>query len=176
MAEPLFSFPPIADSRARILLLGSMPGRQSLQAQAYYAHPQNAFWWIMQQLFGAAATASYAERCHRLMANGVALWDVMHSCVRPGSLDADIENDSIVANDFATFFSQHPNIQSVYFNGAKAEASYRRHVMPCLTGRLAGLHYQRLPSTSPAYAAMRRAEKLAVWRSALAAGLGEVSA
>jgi TDG/mug DNA glycosylase family protein len=171
MSGLLYGFAPIVGANARILLLGSMPGSRSLQAAEYYAHRQNAFWWIMAQVFGMPDEASYAQRCRRLISHGIALWDVMQACARQGSLDANIAEESIVANDFARFFGDLPSIRWVYFNGAKAEMTYRRNVLPSLLPRFNYLRYRRLPSTSPAYAAMSKADKLQIWRDAIMMGL-----
>lgn len=160
------SFPPIANPDATILILGSMPGQASLAANAYYAHPRNAFWPIMAALLGFDADADYAQRIAALKAARIALWDVLHSCTRPGSLDADIAPDSLVANDLPAFLQQHPAIQRVFFNGAKAEACYRKHVAPALA--TTSLQCMRLPSTSPAHAALSLERKLAAWRVILA--------
>lgn len=157
----LQGFPPVADARARVLVLGSMPGAASLNAGQYYAHPRNAFWPIMGVLLGAGPELPYDERLGRLQAAGIALWDVIAACERPGSLDADIAPGSVQANDFQAFFAVYRSIRGVYFNGAAAEAAFRRHVLrrlgescpPCI----------RLPSTSPAHAARSFAEKLAAW-------------
>ncbi len=156
------SFPPVADGDATILILGSMPGVASLRAGQYYAHPQNHFWRILGELVGARPALPYAERIMRLTAARIALWDVLASCTRPGSLDAAIDKDSVMPNDFATFFARHPQVRRVYFNGATAELCYRRRVLPLLPDgpRL----YQRLPSTSPAHAGRSYEEKLAAWR------------
>lgn len=161
------SFPPIADARARVLVLGSMPGVASLRAGQYYAHPHNAFWPIMGRLVGAGRELPYARRTARLRRAHIALWDVLQSCVRPGSLDGDIDEDSIVPNDFAAFFAAHPRIAVVFCNGGKAFASYRRHVLPTLAGVAAALPIVRLPSTSPAHAALRLPQKLSRWRTEL---------
>ncbi len=158
----IHSFPPIADAQARVLILGSMPGKLSLQAQQYYAHPRNAFWPILGELVGAHAELPYQARTQVLKDNGIALWDVLKSCAREGSLDSDIDDASIIANDFASFHRAHPDIAHVFFNGAKAEACYRKHVLPSLS-MAAQLHYQRLPSTSPAHASLTRAQKLKAW-------------
>lgn len=157
--------PPVAAAGARILILGSMPGQASLAAGRYYAHPRNAFWPIMGALFGAAPELPYVERLQRLTAAGIALWDVIASCERRGSLDADIVPGSVRANDFAAFFAAHPGIARLYFNGAAAETAFRRHVLPQLLPQLAGSlpPGRRLPSTSPAHAARGYAEKLAAW-------------
>lgn len=159
------SFLPIAAQDARILILGSMPGRASIAARQYYAHRQNAFWRILGTLLGFEATAPYAQRVRAVKRARIAVWDVLHSCVREGSLDASIEAET--ANDFKRFFRAHPGLTHVFFNGAKAEASFRRHVLPGLSRVL---RYRRLPSTSPAHASLRFARKLAAWRAILKAG------
>jgi double-stranded uracil-DNA glycosylase len=158
------SFAPIADRRARVLILGSMPGAESLAQGRYYAHRHNSFWPIMAALFGFDPAAPYEARVRALRARRVAVWDVLQSCVREGSLDARIDEE--VANDFAAFFGAHRAITHVFFNGAKAEACYRRHVGPAL-GR--PMRYARLPSTSPAHASLSMARKLAAWRAILKA-------
>ena len=147
-----------------MLILGSMPGAESLRQGQYYAHPQNQFWKIMEALFGIERASPYAARVRALRARRVAVWDVLHSCVRRGSLDTSIEDE--IANDFAAFFRAHPRLTHVFFNGAKAETSYRRHVPP-VTGRV--LRYMRLPSTSPAHASLPASRKLAAWRAILRA-------
>lgn len=144
-----------------------MPGRASLQAGEYYAHPHNAFWRIMGALFGTPADAPYAERVAALIDHRVALWDVIATCSRRGSLDAHIDPASIVVNDFAAFLGRHANIQVVYFNGATAERLYRRHVLPGLSTGTRALPGMRLPSTSPAHAARSYAAKLAAWHAVL---------
>ncbi len=158
----IHSFPPIAAPDATLLILGSMPSKASLLANQYYAHPRNAFWPIMGALFGAGPEAPYARRVRVLKQAGVAVWDVLASCTRGSSLDSDIDERSIVPNDFASFFRAHPRIERVFFNGAKAEASFRRHVLPRLA--VAALRFERLPSTSPANASWSHARKLRAWR------------
>ena len=160
------SFAPVAESTARILILGSMPGVASLSANQYYAHPRNAFWKIMGKLVGCDAEAPYAQRLAALVAAGIALWDVLHSCQRQGSLDTAIKIGSIKVNDFTAFYRKHPHIKVVFFNGAAAERCYRKHVLPQLK---ADFSYARLPSTSPAHAARSFASKLAGWQQTLAA-------
>src|SRR5574343_691540 len=166
-------FPPVAAPDARLLILGSMPGEASLCAGQYYAHPRTAFWRIMGDLLGAGPTLPYAERLLRLKAAGIALWDVIADCERSGSLDADIVRTSVRANDFGSFFAAHPGIGQVFFNGAAAEASFRRHVLPLLRG--AEFALCRLPSTSPAHAARGYDEKLAAWSVIVAKKIGNGS-
>ncbi len=159
------SFPPIEKPDARILILGSMPGEASLRAGQYYAHPRNLFWPIMGELLDIGPSASYGERIGVLESARIALWDVLHTCRRKGSLDSDIESGSLVPNDFAAFFQGHPQINHVFFNGARAEACYRRQVLPFIeTG---SIEYLRLPSTSPANASIPHACKLEAWRAVM---------
>jgi hypoxanthine-DNA glycosylase len=162
----LFGFPPVADRRARVLVLGSMPGAASLAANEYYAFRHNQFWRIVGEIAGVPHDAPYARRTAALKRCRIALWDVVASCVRPGSLDAAIREDSVRVNDFAAFLAAHPAIRRVCFNGRKAEAAWRRRVAPTLAGtRL--LEYRVLPSTSPAHAGMSYRAKLRIWRSAI---------
>lgn len=154
-------FAPIAGSGARVLVLGSLPSRRSIAEHRYYAHPQNAFWRIMGELAGA--TGSYEERCAALIRHRIAVWDVLAASVRPGSMDADIDTGSAQVNDFESFFKTHPDIDRICFNGRKAAEMFER-----FAGELAGpRELISLPSTSPAYAAMRFDTKLACWREGL---------
>jgi hypoxanthine-DNA glycosylase len=163
----LSSFGPISSENDRTLILGSMPGKESLKQNQYYAHPQNAFWKIMNELVGAQRELPYKERLLKLTAAHIALWDVLVTCEREGSLDSDIQNET--ANDFALFFKHHPHITHVFFNGAKAEQSFNKFVQG--KQKIPPLTYQRLPSTSPAHAGMHYAEKLKVWREAMSSVL-----
>lgn len=161
------SFPPIAAPDARVLILGSMPGQASLAAGEYYAHPRNAFWPIMAALLGFAPDSPYAERTAALKSAGIALWDVLASCERPGSLDSAIDRESLAINDFVGFFRSHPEIRHVFFNGGTAESIFRKHVPGA--ANLFALTLARLPSTSPAHAGLSRGAKLDQWRPVLEA-------
>ena len=158
-----YSFAPVADAHACVLVLGSLPGRVSLAKQQYYGLPQNAFWKIMGELFGFAPAASYARRLECLRSNSVALWDVCRSAHRPGSLDSAIEHHSVRANDFASFFNNHPAVGAIFFNGAKAAMLYARLVSPVLPQEFQGLARTILPSTSPAHASLSYDAKLKRW-------------
>lgn len=153
-------FPPVAGSNARVLILGSLPSQQSLRAEQYYAHPQNAFWQVMNEL--VAATGPYAVRCERLIECRIALWDVLASSVRPGSMDADIRLESATANDFHGFFAAHPDIVRIGFNGRKAAGLFKRFAANAVDSMQ--MEQVVLPSTSPAYASMPVSEKLRRWR------------
>lgn len=157
-------FPYCANGTARILILGSMPSRKSLMADQYYAHPQNVFWPIMADIFSFDAELAYKQRLALLRKNHVALWDVAYQCIRPGSLDSAIKIESVVANDFITFFNAHPQICAIFFNGRKAEELFRRLVQAELPKTWQQVKQHLLPSTSPANAALSRIQKLEAWK------------
>jgi hypoxanthine-DNA glycosylase len=161
----LYCFEPVADYNVEILILGSMPGQASLTAGQYYANQHNAFWKIMAEILGFAKDCSYETRLQELTNAQIALWDVLQSCTRTGSLDSSIDTDSITANNFQDFFQTHKNIRTVLFNGAKAESAYRKYVTPTVT--TISVNYIRLPSTSPAHASASYEQKLQTWQTAL---------
>ena len=140
----LESFSPIIDARSRILILGSMPGAKSIEEQQYYANPRNQFWQIIYSLFSTPIDHDYNDRILFLRNKGIALWDVISTCTRVGSLDPKIENESV--NDFSKLFEDYPNIKLVAFNGTKAFEVYKRRVSFDQTS----IDYRLLPSTSPA--------------------------
>jgi len=150
-----------------VLVLGSMPGAESLRLRQYYAHPRNAFWRIMGDLVGASPELPYTTRTRRLKSAGIALWDVLAACTRDGSLDAAIDTDSIIINELPAFLARHPRITHVFFNCATTERCFRIHVQPALEPD--ALQLQRLPSTSPAHAALDYQQKLQAWRAILPA-------
>ncbi|MBL6986983.1 MAG: DNA-deoxyinosine glycosylase [Methylobacter sp.] len=161
----LFCFDPIEDLNAEIMILGSMPGQESLTAVQYYANRRNAFWKIMAELLGFDPDSSYESRLHALKTARIALWDVLQSCTRTGSLDSRIDSGSITANDFKNFFHTHKHLRAVFFNGAKAESAFRQYVLPTVS--TVNLSYMRLPSTSPAHASLSYQQKLQAWQAAL---------
>lgn len=135
---------PIVDSSTRVLIVGSMPGKQSLEKQQYYGNPRNHFWPIMGELLQIAIPNDYTERIALLKNNAIGLWDTIATCEREGSLDAAIRNEK--PNDFQTLFEKYPNIQLVLFNGAKAFEVFKKHIgLELLEGRA----YKKMPSTSP---------------------------
>jgi len=160
------SFDPVARADARLLILGSMPGAASLAAREYYAHPQNQFWSIIDAIIARASRATpYEQRLESLCEAHIALWDVLHSCVREGSLDSAIVHLSARPNDIPGLLARHPGIVRICCNGTTAHAALQRY----FGAQLAQLtvQVQRLPSTSPANARVSFAEKLAAWRAAL---------
>lgn len=157
----IHSFAPIAEANARCLILGSIPGQASLHAGQYYAHPRNQFWSIIGVLLNGNPTENYDQRCQRLIRHQIALWDVLQACRRATSLDADIETNSMICNDFAEFFQTHPMIKTVCFNGGTAATTFKRLVLPSLQ---LDLELIQLPSTSPAHAAMSLTAKLQLWQ------------
>lgn len=172
------SFSPILSLAPTKLILGSMPGKRSLQEVQYYAHPQNVFWRIIENLYNSDRVqyknTDYAKADHRkklyeekiqlIKKSDLALWDVLQGCSREGSLDSDIIESSIVINDFSAFLAKHKTIKHIYFNGAKAEQLYKRYVVPTLGEPEKHLPTTRLPSTSPAYAALSFENKLQAWQ------------
>ena len=156
MAERLVGLPPVIAGHSRLLILGSFPGRASLQAQQYYGHPRNQFWRLLSALTGEdLAGLPYAQRLPRLLAHGFGLWDVLGACEREGSLDSNIRNAQ--ANDFALLRQRCPALHTVAFNGQTSGK-----FAPLFAG--AGFRTVVLPSSSPAHAMLSFDEKLAAWR------------
>lgn len=152
-----YSFAPISENDAAILILGTMPGEQSLQLQQYYGHARNNFWKIISSLFDENLPTDYKEKIRLLTQNKIALWDVLEACERQGSLDSAIKME--VANDFESFLKQHPNIKKIYFNGQKAASFFKKYV-PISDG----YSFTTLPSTSPANAGKSFEDKLNEWK------------
>ncbi|NRB39584.1 MAG: DNA-deoxyinosine glycosylase [Pseudomonadales bacterium] len=161
-------FTPQVDSHTRVLILGSMPGIKSLKDEQYYAHARNAFWPIITALLDVEADAEYSQRLMMLNQCGVGLWDVYHRCYRPGSLDSNIDKKSSELNDFVSLLQRYKHIRWIFFNGKAAETAFVKQVMPHLVTSLSAdvfsnLHFQGLPSTSPANAAMNVDTKKKHW-------------
>lgn len=150
------SFPPIADVHTRLLVLGSLPGEQSLAEQQYYAHPRNAFWRLMEAVLEEPLAAlGYNERKAALLRRGVGLWDSVSHALRKGSLDSAI-ND-VVLNDLAGLAAELPELRAAGFNGGAAWKLGARLLAD------AGVDLIRLPSSSPAHAGRTFAQKAEAW-------------
>ncbi len=152
------SFSPSIDDRSRVLILGSMPGVKSLCEQQYYANPQNRFWRLMGKFCGFDLVGlDYDERLKTLLDNRFALWDVIKSCQRSGSLDSNIQNE--VPNDIEGLLKEYTGIEKICLNGSKAYAAFRKH-FPELSGKYECF---KLPSTSAANAGCRFEELYEEW-------------
>lgn len=160
------SFAPVIGTSPRVIVLGSMPGIASLEAVQYYAHPRNAFWPIMGQLFGIDPSTDYESRIRQIEALPIILWDSLKACHRPGSLDSAIDDASAEANDFPWLLQHHPQIRAIFCNGATSEKYFRKLVLPVLPKTLE-FELIRMPSTSPAHAGMNFEQKLVAWRRLL---------
>jgi TDG/mug DNA glycosylase family protein len=146
---------PVAGQNPRVLILGSFPSALSLAHSEYYGNPFNQFWRIMEAHFAIPAGLPYPDRIARLAQRGVALWDVIGSCERPGSADSRIRNP--VQNDIAGFVRAHPSLRLVALNGSTAARLYHKFA------EVPGVPAVTLPSTSPANAAVTFAEKIRAW-------------
>lgn len=157
MESPKRSFPPVVNGRTRVLVLGSLPGEESLARRQYYANPRNHFWRLMGAVIAEdLPVLAYERRLETLLEAGVGLWDTVGSATRRGSLDGNIRDHQ--ANDLRALAERLPELRAVGFNGAKSAAIG----LPQLAGhdRLALLP---LPSSSPAYT-LGFEEKLRAWR------------
>ena len=161
-SEKDHGFKPIVGEHPRVLILGTMPSQKSLAQSQYYGHPQNRFWWIMSELFGFELSLDYAARVELVSSKGIAIWDVIASCHRPGSLDASIDESSLTPNPIPSLLSQFPSISLIAFNGQAAGKLFAKHI--CAELNVPTLV---LPSTSPAHASMKPEQKLMAWRAIL---------
>ncbi|MGA2982525.1 MAG: DNA-deoxyinosine glycosylase [Terriglobia bacterium] len=162
----------VARADARVLILGTLPGKVSLERGEYYAQPRNTFWRIMGDLAGASPALPYGDRLRLLKENGIALWDVCAAGHRSGSLDSAIRLSTVETNDIGEFLRVHPGIGLICFNGKKAKEIYDRKVVQKPPAPFARIRYEVVPSTSPAHAAMSYHQKLSRWRIVLGSGSG----
>lgn len=142
MQNRISSFPPIVDHHSKIIILGSIPGVKSLEKQQYYGHPQNKFWKIMIELLKENFTEDYDERINILKKHNIALWDVIDSCERKGSLDSEIKNEE--ANQIKELLEEFPNIKTIFCNGGKSYKNLQK-----ILGKNFKIPFYLLPSTSP---------------------------
>ncbi len=157
---------PIVDDASRLLILGTLPGDESLRLQRYYSHGRNQFWTILSRVYDEAVGSDYDERLTFLRRHDIALWDVLLSVDRRGSTDSAIKNP--IPNDFTPFFAKYPHLRSIGLNGAKAEDYFLR-LFAKQPGVPTSLRIARLPSSSPAagrYVATLD-EKVAQWKAFL---------
>lgn len=157
------SMPRRVDEQVRMMVIGSMPGEESLARQQYYAHPRNNFWTYMAMIFpDIPAGADYELRVSRLLGHRIGLWDVMRSCYRKGSLDSDIQK--VTVNDFSVLDRETPCLEKFLFNGAKAYDTFMKSPNRQWAERR-GIVCVRMPSTSPADASQKGEDKFRLWKA-----------
>jgi hypoxanthine-DNA glycosylase len=168
----VMSFAALTPASMHTLILGTMPGVASLQANQYYAHPRNAFWPILYAIinnqtpdFNVNSDCTYKEKCKHLLAHGYGLWDVLARCNRPGSLDSAIVRHSEEANDIGALIDSQPSLHTIACNGRTAEKLFKRHVS--MDPVKHALRVVSLPSSSPAYASMSLQQKFESWYQTL---------
>lgn len=153
--------PPIIAASSHVLVLGTLPGDESLRQGQYYAHPRNQFWRILAEIYHVPFPATYQEREALVLQQQLALWDVLQHCERPGSLDQAIRN--AVPNDFHHLFKKHRNLRAIVFNGRKAYELFEQKVMKQRPfNGIDRLPRSLMPSTSPA-ATLPLTEKIKQW-------------
>jgi len=148
---------PIEDAVCQLLILGTMPGVESLKQQAYYGHPRNLFWKLIAEVTGETAPESYEDKKKYLLRNHIALWDICQVCVRPGSLDSNISDE--VPNDIKAFIAEHPHLKAIGCNGKESARMVEKYMMGIEDVQLISL-----PSTSPANAGVSWEKKVEEWR------------
>jgi len=162
------SFNALSDKNCTILILGTMPGNESLSKNQYYGHPDNTFWDIIIRVLKSNSTEleienfTYNQKQDLLLKNKIALWDVLQYCTRAGSLDSKIRNE--IKNDFEQFFKIHNKIRTVLFNGLKAEKYFMKYFQHLIQS--SKINTLVLPSTSPSHT-LNTFIKLKKWREAL---------
>nr|WP_315248174.1 DNA-deoxyinosine glycosylase [uncultured Flavobacterium sp.] len=147
---------PLVDDSSRILILGTMPGDQSIAKQQYYGNKGNHFWRILFTVFNENYSESYDDRKAFLKKHKIALWNVLASCIREGSSDSKISNEAI--NDFTNFHIQYPNIKNVFFESKSAAKFYHKYLQS-----QTDISYHILPSTSGLNAGLSFSQKVEMW-------------
>ncbi|WP_394773082.1 DNA-deoxyinosine glycosylase [Flavobacterium sp.] len=151
------ALPPLINNSSRILILGTMPGDQSIAKQEYYGNKGNHFWRIMFTIFNQDYSLNYEDRKNLLKSHQVALWNVLANCIRIGSSDSKIKNEEV--NDFENFHLQYPDIKYIFFESKSAAKYYQKYVKP-----KEGISYYIMPSTSGLNAGIPLSEKIDCWR------------
>ncbi len=158
----IHSFEPVIDNRSKILILGTLPGAKSLKMNQYYADPKNQFWKIIYSVFEKnKMDTEYIDKIQFLLANGVALWDMLHVAEREGSLDVNIQNEK--PNDIPSLLKQYPNVQRIILAGGKAAKTYNTHFSDMK------IRVEKVPSTSPIPGRNIKSidEKIQLWKQAI---------
>ena len=117
---------PLVGDEAKILILGSLPGDESIRKKEYYGNPNNMFWEVMEQILEDKVPDEYADKVKYLNRHGIALWDILHSAERNGSLDSNIRNEEF--NDIAGLVMENPSIETIVTNGRKSEKLLKKYL------------------------------------------------
>lgn len=143
-----------------------MPGVKSLEEQQYYAHPQNRFWKLMGMLCNDEnlPNLNYQDRLKALLNNGLALWDVIESCKREGSLDSNIKSEK--PNDIQNLLEQFPKVKIICLNGNKSYSAFKKYFPQILEKH----DCYKLPSTSPANARYKLEDLYKEWNEVIKDG------
>lgn len=157
----IYSFPPIWNSDCKVLILGSMPGKESLLQEQYYAHSRNSFWKILFSILNEDFSMEYLDRKQLLKNHHFALWDVLQHCEREGSLDSAIKNE--YPNAIVALIKDSPHLKAVFFNGQKSASSFKKWIGYSELE----IPYHILPSTSPAHAGITFQMKLDIWQTTI---------
>lgn len=152
-----FALQPLINFSSKILVLGTMPGEQSIAKQQYYGNRGNHFWKILYTIFDEDFSESYEERKLLLKRNGISLWNVLASCVREGSSDSKIKNEAV--NDFKKLHIEYPNIKHIFFESKTAAKFFYKYAQ-----QQEGITYHILPSTSGLNAGLSLVEKIEMWK------------
>lgn len=147
---------PVVNEKSKVLILGTMPGKDSLSKQAYYGNDRNLFWKLMAEVTGKKVPSEYESRKIFLLENKIALWDVCQTCFREGSLDSAISGET--PNKLIPFLQKYPKIKAIALNGQTAEKLFAKYF-----GQIPGIEVFSMPSTSAANAGVKWETKVGEW-------------
>lgn len=147
--------PPVFDENSKVLILGSFPSVKSRENAFFYGHPQNRFWKVTAAIFNEEVPETNAQKEAFLLKNGIAVWDVIKSCIISGSADSTIKN--VTPNDLSKIL-RVSKIVKIFANGKTAENFYKKYLE-----EKTGIKAVLLPSTSPANAAWNLEKLIKEW-------------
>ncbi len=140
----LHTIEPVWDKNSKVLILGSFPSVKSREEGFYYGHKQNRFWKVIASVCNCSVSENIQDKKKMLLSNGIAVWDVVHSCDIVGSSDNSIKN--VVPNDIGIII-ENSKVERIFTNGKKADELYSKYIEQSV-----GITAVCLPSTSPANA------------------------
>ena len=150
---------PLVGQKPTILILGSFPSEESLRAKQYYANSKNQIWRLLEAIASVKHDLPYEQRVRALKAKGIALWDVLQSCERGGSLDSKIKMETVTTNNLAALLDRNTSIKIIGLNGGTAARIFDRYFSAL---RTRGLEIVSLPSSSSAHA-VKFEQKVQAW-------------